>query len=80
MSMNIKTFEKKLQEFKSALVEALVKIDPAPEVSISPYRGISNVWHVNIYADLEEDNYLIWVDGITGEPVWWRVTPFAQRT
>ena len=71
--MNIEEFESKFPEFSTALVEALKEFDEAPEVSVTPLKGVSNVWLVQLIMNFDEDNYLIWVDGVTGNPVWWRI-------
>ena len=73
--MELQEFKDKHPEFQEALLGALVKVygEDKTGVRIDPAAGRPNTWIVRVYADLTPENYLIWLDGLTGEPAWYRL-------
>ena len=76
--MNLKQFQALFPKFGDSLKEAFKGIDPFARVSIMDHKGsafkatLPNVWRVYIDADLTGEYYLVWLDGITEEPCWFR--------
>jgi hypothetical protein len=74
--VELQEFKDKHPEFQEALLGALVKVygEDKTDVLIDTAGGIPNTWRVRVYADLTPENYLIWLDGLTGEPAWCKLT------